>query len=67
VGVELKILIMDVEFDDQFDDWVENVLVRFLFGFGVEVEKSSIFSLILQNQISGESGPGISREQRRKS
>ena len=34
---------MDVEFDDQFDDWAENVLVRFLFGFGAEVEKSSIF------------------------
>ena len=42
-GIELKILIMDVEFDDQFDDWAENGLVRFLFGFGVEVEKSSIF------------------------
>ena len=43
MGVELKILIMDVEFDGQFDDWAENVLVRFLFGFGVEVEKSLIF------------------------
>lgn len=28
---------------NQFDDWAENGLVRFLFGFGVEVEKSSIF------------------------
>ena len=51
----------------KFDDWAENGLVRFLFGFGIEVEKSSIFSLILQNQLSGESGLGISWEQRRKS
>lgn len=50
----------------RFDDWVYNGLVRFLFGFGVEVEKSSIFSLILQNQISGERGPGIGWEEKKK-
>lgn len=38
-GIELKILIMGVEFDYR----AENGFVRFLFGFGVEVEKSSIF------------------------
>ena len=51
----------------EFDYRAENGFVRFLFGFGIEVEKRSIFSLILQNQILGESGLGISREQRRKS
>ena len=44
----------------------QNGLVRFLFGFGIEVEKSSIFSLILQNQISGESGRELAENREEK-
>ena len=58
---------MNVKFDDQFDDWVENVLVRFLFGFRVEVEKSSIFHEYCKIKYQGRGGPGICWEQRRKS
>ena len=47
---------MDVEFDDQFDDWTENSSVRFLFGFGVEVEKSSIFHEYCKINYQGRAG-----------
>lgn len=49
---------MNVKFDDQFDDWVENVLVRFLFGFRVEVEKSSIFHEYCKIKYQGRGGAG---------
>ena len=45
--------------DVKFDDWVENVLVRFLFGFGVEVEKSSIFHEYCKINYQGRAGTGI--------
>ena len=43
--------------------WFSSVFVRFWGRSREELD----FSLILQNQISGERGVGISREQRRKS
>ena len=43
--------------------WFSSVFVRFWGRSREELD----FSLVLQNQISGESGPGISREQRGKS
>ena len=43
--------------------WFSSVFVRFWGRSREELD----FSLILQNQVSGEGGFGISREQRRKS
>ena len=43
--------------------WFSSVFVRFWGRSREELD----FSLVLQNQISGERGPGTSREQRRKS
>ena len=43
--------------------WFSSVFVRFWGRSREELD----FSLILQNQVSGEGGPGISREQRGKS
>lgn len=43
--------------------WLSSVFVRFWSRSREELD----FSLILQNQVSGESGLKVSREQRRKS
>ena len=53
--------------DFEFGDLAKYSLVRFLFGFGVEVEKSSIFRESVKSVYWGEREMKTSREQRRKS